>query len=88
MFIVDSKREHLAVAEAQKLNIPIFAIVDTNSDPSKVDFPIPSNDDAAKSIYLIAHELSNVIIEGMQERKVEKTDKEEEKTENKVEETN
>ena len=78
LFIVDSKREHLAVSEAQKLNIPIFAIVDTNSDPSKVDFPIPANDDAAKSIYLITREFSNAIIEGMQERKVEKTDKEEE----------
>lgn len=88
LFIVDSKREHLAVAEAQKLNIPIFAIVDTNSDPSKVDFPIPGNDDAAKSIYLITHELTEAIVEGLQERKVEKTDKEEEKTENKVEETN
>ena len=85
LFIVDSKREHLAVAEAQRLNIPIFAIVDTNSDPSKVDFPIPGNDDAAKSIFLITREFSDAIIEGMQERK-EKTDKEEVKPE--VEEVN
>jgi len=88
LFIVDSKREHLAVSEAQRLNIPIFAIVDTNSDPSKVDYPIPANDDAAKSIYLITREFSDAVIEGMQERKVEKTDKEEEKTEVKAEETN
>jgi len=84
LFIVDSKREHLAVAEAQKLNIPIFAIVDTNSDPTRVDFPIPANDDAAKSIFMITRAFSDAIIEGMQERKVEKTDKEEVK----VEETN
>lgn len=76
LFIVDSKREHLAVAEAQKLNIPIFAIVDTNSDPNKVDYPIPANDDAAKSVYLITREFSNAIIEGMQERK-DKADKDE-----------
>ena len=76
LFIVDSKREHLAVSEAQKLNIPIFAIVDTNSDPSKVDYPIPANDDAAKSVYLITREIANAIIEGMQERK-DKADKEE-----------
>ena len=76
LFIVDSKREHLAVSEAQKLNIPIFAIVDTNSDPSKVDYPIPANDDAAKSVFLITREFSNAIIEGMQERK-DKADKEE-----------
>lgn len=81
LFIVDSKREHLAVAEAQKLNIPIFAIVDTNSDPTRVDFPIPANDDAAKSIFLITRAFSDAIIEGMQERKVEKTDKEEVKVE-------
>ena len=76
LFIVDSKREHLAVSEAQKLNIPIFAILDTNSDPSKVDYPIPANDDAAKSVFLITREFSNAIIEGMQERK-DKADKEE-----------
>jgi small subunit ribosomal protein S2 len=87
LFIVDSKREHIAVAEAQRLNIPIFAIVDTNSDPSKVDYPIPANDDAAKSIYLITREFANAIIEGMQERK-EKMDKEDDKQEVTVEESN
>merc|ERR1711916_378350 len=53
LFIVDVKREHIAVAEAQKLNIPVFGIVDTNSDPNKIDFPIPGNDDAYKSIKLL-----------------------------------
>jgi small subunit ribosomal protein S2 len=86
LFIVDSKREHLAVAEAQKLNIPIFAIVDTNSDPTKVDYPIPANDDAAKSVYLITREFSNAIIEGMQERK-DKADKEEVEVKAEVSET-
>ena len=52
LFIIDVKREHIAVSEAQKLNIPVFAMVDTNSDPSVVDFPIPANDDAFKSISL------------------------------------
>ncbi len=53
LFVVDILKEHIAVAEAKKLNIPTFAIVDTNSDPTKVDFPIPANDDASKSIDLI-----------------------------------
>ena len=86
LIIVDAKREHLAVAEAQKLNIPIFAIVDTNSDPTKVDYPIPANDDAAKSVYLITREFSNAIIEGMQERK-DKADKEEVEVKAEVSET-
>jgi small subunit ribosomal protein S2 len=88
VFIVDIVKEHIALNEAKRLNIPVFAMVDTNSNPKLVDFPIPANDDAAKSIYLITHELTNAIIEGLQERKVEKTDKEEEeKTEVKTEET-
>ncbi len=53
LFVIDVKREHIAVAEAQKLNIPVFAMVDTNSDPSDIDFPIPANDDAFKSISMI-----------------------------------
>lgn len=69
LFIVDIKREHIAVKEAQKLNIPIFALVDTNSDPTKVDFPIPGNDDSAKSIELIVSEFSNSIAEGLDERR-------------------
>ncbi len=84
LFIVDIKREHIAVAEAHKLNIPTFAMVDTNSDPTVVDHPIPANDDAAKSIALIARVITDAIAEGLAERKKEKdseTDKE------KVEET-
>ena len=72
LFIVDIKREHIAIAEAQKLNIPTFAIVDTNSDPTVVDFPIPANDDAAKSIALIAKVMTNAIAEGLTERKKDK----------------
>jgi small subunit ribosomal protein S2 len=72
LFIVDIKREHIAVAEAQKLNIPTFGIVDTNSDPTLVDFPIPANDDAAKSIALIAKLMTDAITEGLAERKREK----------------
>lgn len=69
LIVVDIMREHLAIAEAQRLNIPTFAIVDTNSDPSLVDFAIPANDDAAKSIALIMSALTDSIVEGMQERK-------------------
>lgn len=72
LFIVDIKREHIAIAEAQKLNIPTFAIVDTNSEPTVVDFPIPANDDAAKSIALIAKVMTNAIAEGLTERKKDK----------------
>jgi small subunit ribosomal protein S2 len=72
LFIVDIKREHIAIAEAKKLNIPTFAIVDTNSDPTVVDFPIPANDDAAKSIALIAKVMTNAISEGLSERKKDK----------------
>lgn len=72
LFIVDIKREHIAVKEAQKLNIPIFALVDTNSDPTKVDFPIPGNDDSAKAIELIVAEYSNAIAEGLDERRKSK----------------
>ena len=68
LFIVDIKREHIAVKEAQKLNIPIFAIVDTNSDPTKVDFPIPGNDDSAKSLHLLVNEVTEAIIGGLKER--------------------
>lgn len=72
MFVVDIKREHIAIKEAQKLNIPIFAMVDTNSDPAQVDFPIPANDDAFKSIQLIMSHIGNVMEEGLNERKTEK----------------
>ena len=72
LFIVDIKKEHIAVTEAQKLNIPVFAMVDTNSNPESVDFPIPSNDDAFKSINIITEYVAKVMEEGLQERKKEK----------------
>ena len=72
LFIVDTKREHIAVKEAQKLKIPIFAMVDTNSDPRDVDFVIPSNDDASKSIDKILTLVTGALAEGLQERKSEK----------------
>lgn len=75
LFIIDVKKEHIAVSEAVKLNIPTFAMVDTNSNPSNIDFPIPSNDDATKSISLIASIIGKAIQEGLDERK---RDKEEE----------
>jgi len=72
IFIVDIHKEHIALQEAKKLNITTFAMVDTNSDPTKVEFPIPSNDDASKSIAVILDKVSNAIIEGMEERKAGK----------------
>ncbi len=72
LFIVDIKKEHIAVAEAKKLNIPTFAIVDTNSNPSLVDFPIPANDDAAKSINKILEVITSAVTAGLEERTVEK----------------
>lgn len=89
LFVIDVKREHIAVAEAQKLNIPVFAMVDTNSDPSVVDFPIPANDDAFKSISLITKYIGEVIEEGLMERKRDKEDanlKKEEEEKRKVDE--
>ncbi len=72
MFIVDIHKEHIAVHEARRLNIPIFAMVDTNSDPNLVDFPIPSNDDASKSILLILDIICKAMQEGLDERKMER----------------
>jgi small subunit ribosomal protein S2 len=72
MFIVDIHKEHIAVHEARRLNIPIFAMVDTNSDPNLVDFPIPSNDDASKSILLILDVICKAMQEGLDERKMER----------------
>ena len=69
LFIVDTTREHIAVKEALKLNIPIFAMVDTNIDPREIDYVIPSNDDASKSIDNIMSSVTNAIIEGLAERK-------------------
>jgi len=72
LFIVDITKEHIAVAEAKKLNIPTFAIVDTNSNPGAVDFPIPANDDASKAIHVIINKMVEAIQEGLEERKYEK----------------
>lgn len=75
LFVVDVKREHIAIAEAKRLNIPVFAICDTNSNPDIVDFPIPGNDDAYKSISLITLAIGKAIEEGLMERKQDKDDK-------------
>ena len=72
IFVVDINKEHIAVAEAKKLNIPTFAMVDTNSDPTKVDFAIPANDDASKSIDLIVKIMCKAVEEGLNERKMDK----------------
>ncbi|EIM75431.1 30S ribosomal protein S2 [Nitritalea halalkaliphila LW7] len=74
LFVVDIKREHIAIAEAQKLGIPVFALVDTNSNPNEVDFPIPANDDAFKSISLLVKLFGAAIEEGLSERKRDKED--------------
>jgi small subunit ribosomal protein S2 len=74
LFIVDIKREHIAIAEAQKLGIPVFALVDTNSNPNEVDFPIPANDDAFKSVSLLVKAFGEAIEEGLSERKRDKED--------------
>ena len=72
VFVVDVKKEHIAIAEAQKLNIPIFAMVDTNSDPKGIDYVIPSNDDASKSITKVLGFITDAIAEGLAERKAGK----------------
>lgn len=72
LFIVDISHEHIALAEAKRLGITTFGMVDTNSDPNKVDFAIPSNDDATKSIAIITNYITAAIIEGLQERETEK----------------
>jgi small subunit ribosomal protein S2 len=81
ILIVDIKREHIAVAEAQKLNIPIFAMVDTNSDPRPIDFVIPSNDDASKSIDKVLSFLTDAIADGLSDRKKSKEATQEETAE-------
>ena len=81
LFIVDVKREHIAVKEAHKLNLPVFAVCDTNSNPETVDFPIPANDDASKSIALIVSIIGKAIEEGLSERKVDKEETERKRSE-------
>lgn len=83
LFIIDVLKEHIAVREAKRLGIPVFAMVDTNSDPTDIDFPIPANDDASKSISLIVGILCQSIEEGLNERKIEK-DKEPQEKEKKL----
>ena len=75
VFVVDVMKEHIAVKEANRLGIPVFGIVDTNSDPSNIDFVIPANDDAAKAIDMILGYICDAIKEGLSERKVENADK-------------
>ena len=74
LFVIDVMKEHIAIAEANRLSIPIFAIVDTNSNPNDIDFVIPANDDATKSIEVILDAVCSAINEGLEERKVEKID--------------
>ena len=75
LFIVDVQREALAVTEANKLHIPIVAMVDTNCDPDPIDYPIPSNDDAIRAIKLMAGKMADAVIEGMQMREVDEADR-------------
>ena len=77
LFVVDVMKEHIAVREANRLGIPVFAMVDTNSDPSLIDYVIPSNDDALKAIELIVGTMCQAINEGLMERKAEKPEEEE-----------
>ena len=81
VFVVDVLKEHIAVAEANRLGIPVFGIVDTNSDPESVDFVIPANDDASKSIDIILATVCEAINEGIEERKVETVDNKDEEAE-------
>ena len=74
IFVVDVMKEHIAIKEANRLGIPVFAIVDTNSDPKNIDFVIPANDDAKDSVEVILNACCTAIAEGIEERKVEKAD--------------
>ena len=76
LFVIDVMKEHIAVKEAQRLGIPVFGIVDTNSNPNGIDFMIPANDDATKSVDVILGAMCEAIQEGLEERKVEKVDTE------------
>ena len=84
LFIVDTRREHIAVKEEQKLNIPIFAMVDTNADPREVDYIIPANDDASKSIDKIMGLVTGAVAEGLKERQKDKTEADAAATEGEV----
>ena len=84
LFVVDIRREHIAVKEAQKLNIPIFAMVDTNADPREVDYVIPANDDASKSIEKIMTLVTDAVAKGLKERQKDKADTDAAATEGEV----
>lgn len=84
IFIVDTVREHIALAEAQKLGIPIFAVIDTNADPKAVDYPIPANDDVSKSVDIILNYLTAAVKDGLSVRKAEKEKSKEEKKDKKA----
>jgi small subunit ribosomal protein S2 len=84
LFVVDIRREHIAVKEAQKLNIPIFAMVDTNADPREVDYVIPANDDASKSIEKIMTLVTDAVAKGLKERQKDKADADAAATEGEV----
>lgn len=78
IFVVDIRKEHIAISEAKKLNIPVYAIVDTNCDPDLVDYPVPANDDAVKSIEIITRAIADAAIEGSQVAKIKAEDESEE----------
>lgn len=78
MFIVDPRKERIAVAEARKLNIPIVAIVDTNCDPDEIDYVIPGNDDAIRAVKLIAGAMADAVLEGRQGEQMDEAEAEEE----------
>ena len=86
MFVVDPRKEKIAISEAHKLNIPVVAIVDTNCDPDEVDYVIPGNDDAIRAVKLIASTMANAIIEGKQGEDSAAEETAEEETETPVEE--
>jgi len=79
VFVIDTKKESIAVAEAKKLNIPVMGMLDTNSDPDPIDYPIPANDDAFKSISLIVHTIADSILESRSKEAVQRPEEESEK---------
>lgn len=87
IFVVDVKKEHIAVQEARRLNIPVIGMVDTNSNPKPIDYVIPANDDAAKSIHLITSTIVESILDGLSERKLDKEEEGSKKEETKKENT-
>lgn len=78
IFVVDIRKEHIAISEARKLSIPVYAIVDTNCDPDLVDYPIPANDDAVKSIEIITRAIADAVLQGVNEAKIKAEDESEE----------